>query len=136
MDRTDSELISLVRGGNKRAFGDLIERHQARARRVALSMVPNEAAAQELVQEALLQAYLSLDRLRDDPGPREGRVYAELSGGPLDGLLLDVTDHGPAERRHGVGLPTEIGRYGPGGRAVYAPRAAGDRVYEWRGDVP
>ncbi|GHE46372.1 hypothetical protein GCM10018771_29120 [Streptomyces cellulosae] len=72
----------------------------------------------------------------DDPGPREGRVYAELSGGPLDGLLLDVTDHGPAEQRHGVGLPTEIGRYGPGGRAVYAPRTAGDRVYEWRGDVP
>ncbi|MGA5444806.1 hypothetical protein ACPCKW_35720 [Streptomyces griseoincarnatus] len=72
----------------------------------------------------------------DDPAPREGRMYAELSGGPLDGLLLDVTDHGPAERRHGVGLPTEIGRYGPGGRAVYAPRAAGARVYEWRGDVP
>jgi hypothetical protein len=29
----------------------------------------------------------------DDPdsGPREGHEYVELSGGPLDGLLLDVT---------------------------------------------
>jgi hypothetical protein len=24
----------------------------------------------------------------DDPGPRPGRDYAELVGGPLDGLLL------------------------------------------------
>ncbi|CAM5513577.1 hypothetical protein SHIRM173S_11275 [Streptomyces hirsutus] len=29
---------------------------------------------------------------RDDPGPRDGRSYVELAGGPLDGLLLDITD--------------------------------------------
>jgi hypothetical protein len=28
-----------------------------------------------------------------EPGPRLGRTYAELVGGPLDGLLLDI--HGP-----------------------------------------
>ncbi|MGW2945227.1 hypothetical protein [Streptomyces sp. NPDC001226] len=27
----------------------------------------------------------------EDAGPRQGRVYAELVAGPLDGLLLDVT---------------------------------------------
>lgn len=26
-----------------------------------------------------------------DPGPRPGHTYRELVGGPLDGLLLDVT---------------------------------------------
>ncbi|GAA0639837.1 hypothetical protein GCM10009601_21810 [Streptomyces thermospinosisporus] len=72
----------------------------------------------------------------DDPGPREGRAYVELVGGPLDGLLLDVTDLTRAEREEGVRLRTEIGRYGAGGRAVYAPRGTGDRVFEWRGDIP
>lgn len=72
----------------------------------------------------------------DDPGPRDGRTYVELADGPLDGLLLDVTDHGETELRHGVGLPTEIGRYGAGGRALYMPRGPGGRVYDWRGDVP
>ncbi|MGA5364228.1 hypothetical protein [Streptomyces purpurascens] len=28
----------------------------------------------------------------DHPGPRVDRRYAELVGGPLDGLLLDITD--------------------------------------------
>ncbi|MFI2376341.1 hypothetical protein ACH5AO_14910 [Streptomyces sp. NPDC018964] len=72
----------------------------------------------------------------DDPGPRAGRSYVQLAGGPLDGLLLDVTGRSETELRHGVGLPTEMGRYGAGGRAVYAPRGAGARVYDWRGDVP
>ncbi len=33
---------------------------------IALRMVPNEENAHDLVQEAMLQAFLSLDRLRDD----------------------------------------------------------------------
>ncbi|MFI8192350.1 hypothetical protein ACIF8T_26795 [Streptomyces sp. NPDC085946] len=72
----------------------------------------------------------------DDPGPRHGRVYAELVGGPLDGLLLDITDRCDGEPGEGVALRTEIGRHGPGGRAVYVPRRTGERRYDWRGDVP
>ncbi|GAA2454180.1 hypothetical protein [Streptomyces glaucus] len=72
----------------------------------------------------------------DDPGPRPGRVYAQLVGGPLDGLLLDITDRSEHELRDGVALRTEIGRYGPGGRAVYTPRAARGSRFDWRGDVP
>ncbi|MFJ9434805.1 hypothetical protein ACIRQY_34880 [Streptomyces sp. NPDC101490] len=30
-----------------------------------------------------------------DPGPRPGHTYAELTGGPLDGLLLDITGRDP-----------------------------------------
>ena len=71
----------------------------------------------------------------DDAGPRPGRLYAELVGGPLDGLLLDVTDRPGHELREGVELPTEIGRYGPGGRALYAPRAEDARRFDWRGDT-
>lgn len=72
----------------------------------------------------------------EDAGPRHGRVYTELVAGPLDGLLLDVTDWSAHDRAGGVALRTEIGRYGPGGRALYAPRQADGRLFHWCGDIP
>jgi hypothetical protein len=72
----------------------------------------------------------------DDPGPRPGRAYRELVGGPLDGLLLDVTGWTDAELADGAALSTEIGAYGPGGRAQYGPRVADPRRWDWNGDMP
>ncbi|MFF9817483.1 hypothetical protein [Streptomyces sp. NPDC014006] len=72
----------------------------------------------------------------EDASPRPGRVYAELVGGPLDGLLLDVTDGPPRPAAGSVVLPTEIGRHGPGGRALYAPRALDPSRFDWQGDIP
>ncbi len=71
----------------------------------------------------------------DDAGPRPERVYGQLVGGPLDGLLLDITERSLHELRE-VALITEIGRYGPGGRALYGRRAGDDRRFDWRGDAP
>jgi RNA polymerase sigma factor (sigma-70 family) len=65
-ERTDRELVILARQGDREAFGCLIERYQMLTRRVALRMVIAEDAAQDLVQEAMLQAYLSLDDLRNE----------------------------------------------------------------------
>ncbi len=62
--RTDAELVMLARAGDKAAFGHLIERYQPMARQVALGMVKREHLAKDLAQEALLQAYLSLNHLR------------------------------------------------------------------------
>ena len=64
-ERSDAELVALARSGDRRAFGDLVERHQAMAKRVARGVVAIEDVARELANEAMLQAYLSLDRLRD-----------------------------------------------------------------------
>jgi RNA polymerase sigma-70 factor (ECF subfamily) len=75
IDRSDTDLIALARAGDKVAFGQLIERHQPMVRRIATKMVRNEYLAQELTQETLLQAYLSLDQLRDD-----GRFQSWLYG--------------------------------------------------------
>src|SRR5438445_13635909 len=83
MEETDSELVALARSGDKEAFGQLIDRHQARAMRVARGTVRNEDAAEELVQEAMLQAYLSLDRLREDVR------FASW----LHGIVLNVCRH-------------------------------------------
>ncbi|MFI1168094.1 hypothetical protein ACH4UM_31990 [Streptomyces sp. NPDC020801] len=72
----------------------------------------------------------------DDAGPRPDRTYAQLVGGPLDGLLLDVTGWADDALGEQVSLVTEMGRYGPGGRALYEPRPRDGRRYDWRGDTP
>jgi hypothetical protein len=72
----------------------------------------------------------------DDPGPRPGQCYVELAGGPLDGLLLDITGWTPDEIGTGVALPTELGQFGTGGRAMYEPRPGDPRRFDWTGDVP
>ncbi|HVB20600.1 MAG TPA: bifunctional nuclease domain-containing protein [Ktedonobacteraceae bacterium] len=62
---TDAALVGLARTGDRHAFGQLIERHVQMVRQIARGMIANEEIARELAQEALLQAYLSLDHLRD-----------------------------------------------------------------------
>lgn len=64
-EQTDLALIALAKQGNKAAFGQLVLRYQSMAQRLAKRVVGDEDLAQELVQEAMLQAYLSLDKLRD-----------------------------------------------------------------------
>jgi RNA polymerase sigma factor (sigma-70 family) len=64
-ERTDIDLVALARNGDKDAFGLLAQRYQMTAQRFAMRLVAKEDSAQELAQEAMLQAYLSLDRLRD-----------------------------------------------------------------------
>ncbi len=62
---TDVELVDQVRCGNKEAFGQLVERYQQMVGHIARKMVADEWVAHELAQESILQAYLSLDHLRD-----------------------------------------------------------------------
>jgi RNA polymerase sigma factor (sigma-70 family) len=61
----DAELVAKVRGGDKEAFGQLVERYQQMVGHIAKKMIADEWIAHELAQEAILQAYLSLDHLRD-----------------------------------------------------------------------
>jgi hypothetical protein len=70
------------------------------------------------------------------PGPRAGHAYRELVGGPLDGLLLDVTGWDEERLSQGAVLATEIGAFGPGGRAAYQPRPGDAHRWDWHGDMP
>lgn len=71
----------------------------------------------------------------EDPAPRPGRDYRELVGGPLDGLLLDVTGWDAAALCRGAALTTELAGI-RGGRAVYEPRAGREGMWDWQGDCP
>lgn len=57
-ERTDASLVALV--------CELIECYQAMAQILMVRLVGNIDIAREIVQEAMLQAYLSLNNLRDD----------------------------------------------------------------------
>jgi RNA polymerase sigma-70 factor (ECF subfamily) len=99
--KSDSDLVALARAGDKAAFGRLIERYQTMVYHVALKTVRNEYLAQELAQEALLQAYLSLDRLRDAARFKNWPYGAALNV-CKSYLRQQKMDFFTASRRHGT----------------------------------
>ena len=64
--KTDAELVRMARAGSKEAFGHLILRHQNTAYRLALRTIPNEAVAEEIAQQSMVEAYVCLGQLRDE----------------------------------------------------------------------
>lgn len=64
-EQSDLELVFLSRQGSKAAFGQLVLRYQSMAQRLAMRVIGNGDLAQELVQDSMLQAYLSLEKLND-----------------------------------------------------------------------
>jgi len=63
--RRDSELVAATRAGEQAAFGELIDRHRPRAVGLARRFLRDPLEAEDAVQEALLQAFLRLEELRE-----------------------------------------------------------------------
>ena len=63
-ERTDGELVAAARAGDRAAFAELLDRHELAVRSVTRRLLSEDDAA-DVTQEAFLQAYLGLDRLRD-----------------------------------------------------------------------
>ena len=61
---TDGELVRRAQQGERPAFEELIVRHQPIALALAIRIVGDRERGQELTQEAILHAYLSLDSIR------------------------------------------------------------------------
>ncbi|WP_330342844.1 hypothetical protein [Streptomyces sp. NBC_00557] len=70
---------------------------------------------------------------RANPGPQPGRCYVELVGGPLDGMLLDITGWTHDEVGAGAALATGRGQHGVGDRVMYAPRRGDAARFDWCG---
>ena len=58
----DGELLLRLRSGDERAFVSLVQRYQEQMLRLATSFVPNQAVAEEVVQDTLLALLRGLDR--------------------------------------------------------------------------
>jgi RNA polymerase sigma factor (sigma-70 family) len=67
MEIPDGDLVRLARDGDPAAFRLLVERHLPMARARAARLCPQPEDADDAVQDAFLQAFIALDRLRD-PG--------------------------------------------------------------------
>jgi RNA polymerase sigma factor (sigma-70 family) len=65
MDIPDGDLVRLARDGDPAAFRLLVERHRPMARARAARLCPQPDDADDAVQDAFLQAFIALDRLRD-----------------------------------------------------------------------
>jgi RNA polymerase sigma-70 factor (ECF subfamily) len=65
MDISDGDLVRLARDGDPAAFRLLVERHLPMARTRAARLCTQPDDADDAVQDAFLQAFLALDRLRD-----------------------------------------------------------------------
>lgn len=113
-EKTDKQLVALARSGRKQAFGQLIDRHGARARRLARDMVGgDEDAAQEMAQEAFVRAWLSLEHLRD------GALFSSW----LCGIVVNVCRGYLREQRTMRGLADKGG---------FLPPSDPQRVFEAR----
>jgi RNA polymerase sigma-70 factor, ECF subfamily len=68
----DGQLVARVLAGEKTAFGLLIDRYRPEALRLARRIIGDAIDAEDVAQEALLQAFLGLASLRTqillDPG--------------------------------------------------------------------
>lgn len=63
---TDRDIIEQVRAGNSRRYALLVDRHKDRAFMLAVRLTGDKGEAEELVQDAFLRAFKSLDQFRGD----------------------------------------------------------------------
>jgi RNA polymerase sigma factor (sigma-70 family) len=80
VDIGDGDLVRLARDGDRAAFRLLVERHLPMARARAARLCPQPDDADDAVQDAFLQAFIALDRLRDP----------EKFAGWLGGIVTNV----------------------------------------------
>ena len=68
MGLTNRQLVERARGGDREAFGDLVERYRDMVYGLGYHLTRDFESARDLAQEAFVQAYLKLGQLRDPDG--------------------------------------------------------------------
>jgi RNA polymerase sigma-70 factor, ECF subfamily len=62
---TDAQIVHRVLAGDREAFAHLVDRHHARCLRVAVHLLGDPDAADDVVQDAFVRAYRSLGSYRE-----------------------------------------------------------------------
>jgi RNA polymerase sigma-70 factor, ECF subfamily len=81
VDICDGELVRRARAGDAGAFSLLVERHVSSARALAMRLRAHRDDVDDIVQEAFLQAFTGLGRLRDP----------DRFGGWLAGIIRNIS---------------------------------------------
>ena len=66
LERSEAELIARVKGGDVEAFYEMVHPYERAVFLAALSLVKNDADAEEVAQEAILKAFKNLSRFRQE----------------------------------------------------------------------
>src|SRR5213594_3095956 len=102
----DAELVHAARRGDKRAFVEIVARHQAMVCGIALGVLGDFAASEDAAQEAFLTAWRKIHELREPERLRGwlaqiarnaalGHLRRRRGHNALDDAL-DVMDESPA----------------------------------------
>lgn len=62
MLKTETAIIKEILAGNKRAYGELVDRHKDKAMTLAIRMLRNREDAEEAIQDAFVRAFNALPR--------------------------------------------------------------------------
>ncbi|HTY37775.1 MAG TPA: sigma-70 family RNA polymerase sigma factor [Bacteroidota bacterium] len=62
MQKTDATIVREILAGDKRAFGEIIDRHKDKAMTLAVRMLRNREDAEEAIQDAFVRAFKALPR--------------------------------------------------------------------------
>jgi len=102
----DDALVELAKTGDHSAFGELVRRHRARACHWAQRLTHDPYAAEDIVQDALVRAFLHMGDLMDNqrfmPWLRRivsNQAYMKLRRGGPYGKELPFTSYAPAMDR-------------------------------------
>ena len=124
MEIPDGDLVRLARDGDPAAFRLLVERHLPMARARAARLCPQPEDADDAVQDAFLQAFIALDRLRDPDrfagwlgGIVANVCRAQRRRTPLT-LLGDWPENLHPASAHGLPSAEDLDREDALGRAV------------------
>jgi RNA polymerase sigma factor (sigma-70 family) len=99
--QSDQRLVALARGGDERAFETLVRRHRRPLIRYCRRMGLSEARAEDVLQQALLQAWLALERGSEVRAPKAW-LNRTVHNTAVNVLLSSRDDHGPLEDRKRV----------------------------------
>ena len=111
----DAELVELAKGGDVRAYGELVDRYREISFRTAYLIARNGADAEDATQDAFVKAYYALDRFR--------------SAEPFRPWILRIVSNEARNRRRSAGRHERLAlrvvdRRGPGDAAPSPDAAA------------
>ena len=159
MSADDSRLIADCLRGNTSAFGLLVRRYQDRLFNTVYRLVGNAEDAQDVVQEAFLSAYQSLESFKGDALfftwlyriavntaislKRKQRVVLRLDGGrngdagfePLDPSDQSQPGHALEQAEQGSRVQRALGRLSSEHRAVLVMKDMEGQKYEAMAEV-
>lgn len=101
-DLADEEMMQLVQRGDARAFEVLYDRHGGAAYSLAYRIVGKQAAAEDVVQEALLSIWRSRARYDQTRGSVRTWVLGIVRNRAIDGLRRSAVHERGRESLEGV----------------------------------